>query len=175
MPDPKPSDFQLTLARREPGDDAIRKLEIENDHLRREKEMLQEEVDDLKVDLRDKEGELRTLRSGVVRLRGALKPFYDGLRMLWGEMDAVAEEDAPAAAPRQAKHADLWKDWQQKLGSDSAAGRAIDVLLKHGKMKREALKIHLKCGNTTLTDAIYKLNRADLIVKDGSFISLKEL
>lgn len=165
----------LQLAKHDPGDTEIRRLQVENDHLRRDKEMLQEEIDDLKVDLRDKESELRTVMSGVHRMRASLKPLYDSLRMLWGEMDVVAEEDAPAAAPSQSKHAHLWKDWQRKLGEGTAAGKAIEVLLMHGKMKREALKVHLKCGSSTLTDAIYKLNRADLIVKDGSYISLKEL
>ena len=95
--------------------------------------------------------------------------------MLWGEMDAMAEDTGEQPIAGAPKHAAVWKSWQDKFGNSSATARAIEVLLLHGKMKREALKIHLKCGNSTLTDTIYKLNKADLIVKDGSYLSLKQL
>lgn len=165
---------ELQLARLSPGDGEIRRLEIENDRLRREKGELQADYDRIRQELGDTKGELRVVLEGLGGVREILAPLYRSLRMLWGEMDTISPHDPPAGAARP-KHADLWKDWQRKLGEGTAAGKAIEVLLMHGKMKREALKVHLKCGNSTLTDAIYKLNRADLIVKDGSYISLKEL
>lgn len=107
---------------------------------------------------------------GIMRIREILSPLWIALQHLYGAID---QSGIAGASPSQQKHSDLWNDWKSKLGGREA--QAIDVLLKHGKMKKEALKIHLKCGNTSLYEVVAKLDRANLIDKDGAFVSLKEL
>lgn len=67
----------------------------------------------------------------------------------------------------------VWDSWKQKLGGKAA--EAIDVLVLHGEMNAEQLRIHLKCGKNYVYNVISSLHKASLINKNSGKISLKEL
>ena len=134
--------------------------------------------DGLRAKLAQLEGDLRTERTknagidrAVQNIRDALGPFYNGLKLLFGEIDAlgVGEVVAPASSRTSA----VWESWKQRLGDGPA--KVIDALLVHREMNTGQLAIATGCHRTTIPTYIYKLNKAGLINKSGGRFSLKEL
>jgi len=112
-------------------------------------------------------------------LRTQLGPLYRALQAVFGELDAagVTEDrrpepgDAPPAAP--AKNVAVWEAWKQRM--PPAVGKVIDALLLHGELNQVQIKVAARIGSSTVTDAVYKLNKAGLINKNGGRVSLKQL
>jgi hypothetical protein len=143
-------------------DDIIAALEQDNDRL-------QEQVSQLQSELRRSRED--TARS-VAGLRRELSPLYNALRRLFGEIDNLGVEDEPA--PRvQPKTSAIWESWKRKLGGKPA--EFIDILLEHGEMSAAQLKIAAHCGQRTVYDTIFKLNKAGLVNKNGGKFSLKQI
>ena len=112
-------------------------------------------------------------------LRHQLTPLYRALQGVFGELDAagVTENHHPepgtattAAAP---KNVAVWQAWKEKF--PPAVGKVIDALLLHGEMNHSQIKIAARLGSSTVTDCVYKLNKAGLINKNGGKVSLKQL
>lgn len=123
------------------------------------------------------EGDLRTERTknagidrAVQNIRDALGPFYNGMRLLFGEMDAIGVGESQTSSPKASA---VWESWKEKLGGK--AGGAIDALLLHGEMNAQQLRIHLKCGNEYVYKVITKLASANLIDRRDKKIRLKDL
>ena len=123
------------------------------------------------------EGDLRTERTknagidrAVQNIRDALGPFYNGMRLLFGEMDAIGVGESQTSSPKASA---VWESWKEKLGGK--AGGAIDALLLHGEMTAQQLRIHLKCGNEYVYKVITKLASANLIDRRDKKIRLKDL
>jgi ribosomal protein L29 len=139
----------------------ISQLQAENDRLN-------DELTRLRVEL------ARTQNEGahaISNLRRILAPLYQGLQQIFGEIDRVSlEADLPTTDVRKSAAWDLWK---QKLGGKQA--EFIQALLDHGEMTAVQLKITTRCGQQTVYDTIFKLNRLGLINKNGGKISLKQL
>ena len=123
------------------------------------------------------EGDLRTERTknagidrAVQNIRDALGPFYNGMRLLFGEMDAIGVGESQTSSPKASA---VWESWKEKLGGK--AGGAIDALLLHGEMNAQQLRIHLKCGNEYVYKVITKLASGNLIDRRDKKIRLKDL
>lgn len=137
-------------------------------------ESLQRELYNRNLQLNEAQEELRkerikiaTMEQGVSSLREILGPLYGGLKMVFGEIDAMG----PASSTP--KNTAVWEDWKRKLGGHTA--KAIDALLMHGQLNRTQIRIHLRCATGTVTNVVAALNKAGLINKSGDGISLKEL
>ena len=127
----------------------------------------------LREQLRQAREELATERTkgsgveeGVAQLRQALAPLKEGLDRIFGILPEV--HHSPAS-----KTSAVWEDWKRKL--PSGEGRAIDALLLHGKLKTDQIRIHVGCATRTATNIVSSLKSKGLVVKDGSYYSLKEL
>ena len=150
--------------------------------LRQQVESLQRELYKRNQQLNEVEEALRqerlksaALERGVSRLKQALSPVYDGLRMIFGEIDAMGVGDAGVAAtsgmdPRKAA---VWEDWKRKMPGIPA--RFIDALMLHGELTQTQLRLHAKCAQGSVAGVVSQLWKAGLINKNGGRISLKEL
>jgi hypothetical protein len=146
--------------------DRIKKLERQLEERNRQ---LEEAQDDLRAE-RSKNAQGA---AAVAELRRQLSPLYNGLRAVFGEMDAlgVAEGTSGHVEPRKAA---VWEAWKTKLPGIPA--KMIDALLVHGALNQTQLRIHAQCARSSVPNAVMALNRAGLINKSGDGkISLKEL
>jgi hypothetical protein len=139
--------------------------------LQRENDSLKTQIRELNIALTREQEQRMTIESGALSLRSALSPLYRALQHVFGDLDAMGIQGTQAAAAPQ--HKAVWENWKQKLGGLPA--RAIDALLLHGAMNRTQLRIQLGCANGSVTNVIVALNKAGLIDKNGSKVSLKEL
>lgn len=140
---------------------------------------LRNEIDTLKVELRDSQQSLREERmkaganaEGVRQLQGILQPLYRGLQQIFGEIEAM-NVGSSVAVPTDSRIAAIWSDWKQKFPGHPA--RAIDALMLHGSMTQSQLRIAVGCATGTISNVVSILNKAGLINKNGGKISLKEL
>lgn len=108
-----------------------------------------------------------SIEQGVQKLREVLGPLFNGLKLIYNEVDSMGFGDISAAS------SPVWDSWKQKLGGQTA--EAIDILSLHGEMNAEQLRIHLRCARTHVYNVISRLNKAGIINKNGGRISLKEL
>lgn len=148
--------------------DRIKKLERQLEERNRQ---LEEAQDDLRAE-RSKNAQGA---AAVAELRRQLSPLYNGLRAVFGEMDAlgVAEVAAQGGGVDPRKRA-VWDAWKQRM--PGIPSKMIDALLLHGALTQTQLRIHAQCARSSVPNAVMQLNRAGLINKDsGGRISLKEL
>ena len=139
--------------------------------LRRDNYMLGCQVEELREQLRQEKLKAVSVGRGVTQLREILSPMFNGLKMVFGEIDAMGVVDAPSAP--DSRVAAIWSDWKQKFPGHPS--RAIDALLLHGSMTQGQLRIAVGCATGTISNVVSILNRAGLINKNGGKISLKEL
>lgn len=143
------------------------------------------EADDRDEEIRRLTSELAATRAETQRARqesaravGALRkqlaPLYRALQAVFGEMDDVWIEDAPAsvAAGPDARTVAVWNSWKSRMGS---AAKIIDALLLHGEMNTQQLAIATGYHRTTIPAMVHKLNKAGLLNKSGGRFSLKQL
>lgn len=115
----------------------------------------------------------------LAMLRQQLSPLYRALQAVFGELDAAGVPDtAPSAAPGAGPSADarvsaVWQAWKGRLSP--ACGKVIDALLLHGELNSAQIKVAARLGTSTVSDSVYKLNKAGLINKNGGKFSLKQL
>lgn len=125
----------------------------------------------------------RDAARALAPLRQQLTPLYRALQTVFGELDAagVTEERAvdwgktPASSttdldPRVVA---AWNSWKSRLSP--ACGKVIDALMVHGTLNSAQIKVAAGLGSSTVSDSIYKLNKAGLIDKNGGRFSLKQL
>lgn len=130
------------------------------------------QLEDSERALREERQKNAALESGLANLRQVLGPLYGGLRLIFGEMDAmgVGSSSASSVDPRVQA---AWDNWKQKLGGTAA--RFIDALLLHGEMTQTQLRIAVGCAKGTVPGVVCNLNKAGLLNKNGGKISLKQL
>ena len=111
----------------------------------------------------------------LTRLRSMTLPFYQLLRAVHGEIDALGIEDAPQAANGSAAKTGnpKWDNWKQKMPGRPA--EMIDLLLLHENMSTKQLMAAMHCAKDTVYQAAYKLGQAGLVVNNGGRYSLKEI
>lgn len=124
--------------------------------------------------LRQERQKNAALEAGVTNLRQVLTPLYQGLRMIFGELDAMGVQGETASItgldPRKAA---VWEDWKRKMPGIPA--RFIDALMLHGELTQTQLRLHAKCAHGSVAGVVSQLWKAGLINKNGGRISLKEL
>ena len=121
-----------------------------------------------------------TTEAGARNLKETLAPLYRALQMVFGDLDAMGLTGGHAAAGTtaesdglsEAKRA-IWRSWQEKMPGRPA--QFIDLLLVHGAMTHQQLKIAARGGNTTVRDTLSRLTKAGLIEKNGGKVSLKKV
>ena len=154
-------------------DDAVESVEV--DRLKLEIRQLKRALSDAQVEAeRAREDANRALSA----LRRQLSPLYRALQAVFGELEAAGIEDAPGVAPGQpapavSRASAIWESWKQKMPGRPA--EFITILLEHGEMNVDQLKIAAKCGTNSVYDTIAKLNKAGLINKNGGKYSLKAI
>jgi hypothetical protein len=141
-----------------------------------------EQIAELRRQLADVQDALREERAknaqgaaAVTELRRQLSPLYNGLRAVFGEMEAIGMGEVAAQGggidPRKRA---VWDAWKQRM--PGIPSKIIDALLLHGALTQTQLRIHAQCARSSVPNAVMQLNRAGLINKDsGGRISLKEL
>ena len=140
----------------------------------------QQQIESLRQALAAAEEELRQERAknaqgaaAVAELRRVLSPLYNGLRIVFGQMEEMGmAEPADRHDPRKRA---VWEAWKAKM--PGIPTKIIDALLLHGALTQTQLRIHAQCARSSVPNAVMQLNRAGLINKsaDGRKISLKEL
>jgi hypothetical protein len=154
-----------------------------------------ENVSELYQRIEDLESELRTARQetlkakresedairAITALRAQLMPLHRALRAIFGEINLVVPEDQPVAPegtqPRSnapaAEGGDKWNYWKARFPGRPA--EVIDLLLVQGEMNLSQLASVLRCDRSNLSkQAIFKLNKAGLIIKNGNNFSLRK-
>lgn len=113
------------------------------------------------------------------RLRVVLKPFYQALGMVFGELDAagVVDEAPTSQASSGAKDARLdaiWDSWKKRLGPTCA--KIIEALLLQPDMTNRQIAVAIGTGRIqTIYESITKMNKVSLLTKSGDRYSLKKL
>lgn len=136
-------------------------------------EDLQQQVHDLKRDLRDTQGELSAAKRANVQAVAALKkelsPLYRALQSLFGELDKFDVESFDGRAG-----GDKWEAVKVRLAP--RLREAIDILLIQGTMRRTQLANALKMDYSNCTkNVIGVLIRQGWVVDSGGQLSLKQL
>lgn len=129
--------------------------------------------DRLDAELRTERRKNAAIEKGVAELRTILSPLYQALGMVFGQIEAMGVSGSGSTAASTPRNSAVWESWKQQLGGKT--GAAIDVLLLHGEMSAQQLRIHLKCGNEYVYKVITKLANANLINRREGKVSLKEL
>lgn len=111
----------------------------------------------------------REAGAAMANLRKLLKPWHSAIKQVYGELEIVAEDDAPINGSGSLK----WQSWKQKLPGRPA--EIIDLLLLHQEMNRNQLMAAMHCGKDVVRVTISRLNVAGLINKNGGKYSLKSL
>ena len=135
----------------------------------------QDEVSQLREELSDLRAEFEDFKSNYEQERSQLGAMLHGLRaVLNGAVEAPASYASPSASgPLDPSR---YAPWKQKFPGQTAA--AIDILVKYESgLTRKQLASFLKVepGSGTMSQIIFKLNKAELITKDGNVIRLKRL
>ena len=156
------SNLGLVIApRMDPREQEISRLRSENERLTRALADANQEIHESRV----LHG---TQAQAVQNIREILEPLFSGLKRVFAEMEHGGFETYS-----KPQNSAVWDSWKQKVSGTAA--KAIDVLMLHGTMNAEQLRIHLGCATRTCYNIIVELNRAKLINKQNGQISLKEL
>jgi hypothetical protein len=144
---------------------------LEIDRLERELKAAREEIASLRQALTDNINESADFHRGLNEFRDSVRPIFDGLCRVFGQLDRIPAVGVVEQASPKANAA--WESWKQKLGGQAA--KAIDALLLHGALTQVQLRIHVGCANGSTPGIVSQLWKAGLINKNGGKISLKEL
>jgi hypothetical protein len=131
-------------------------------------------IADLEAELVRERAKSRQVERGAQQLRSVLSPLYQALGAVFGEMDAAGMDDSSPVPTPGKSPSPVWESWKSRLGG--ASSRIIDILLMHGELNQEQIRIHIGTNRKqTIYDAIAKLNKAGIINKRDGKVSLKEL
>jgi cell division septum initiation protein DivIVA len=146
-----------------PEQERIRQLERENEDCRAE-------IDRLQLELKHAKS---SSVHAVSELRRQLEPLHNALKLLFGEIERVAPDDGSGRNSKASEANPIWEAWKQRVGQTPA--KVIDALLRHGELNTQQLAIATGLHRTTIPKAIYVLNKASLISKNGGRFSLKKI
>lgn len=149
--------------------------------LRQRVEELEEEAEQLRGDLERERSKSVVVKRAMTTLRGTLQPLYNGLRMVFGELDAagiasegtVGTESQSSSAPLDESR---YAPWKTKFPGKTA--EMIDALVRYeAGLTRKQLAGFVKIdpGSGSMSQCIFKLNKAGLIEKNGNLIRLRKL
>lgn len=150
----------------------------ELDRLRSELRGVRHELNDLRDENAQLNRRLSQTDAPIARLRETLRPIYELLQMVMGEIDAIDPDDVPSAAgasaTRPAASSPVWESWKQRM--PGAPAKIIDALLLHADASVEQLVVltHIS-RRTTIYEAIRRMSKAGIIDKNGGRFALKKL
>lgn len=152
-------------------DDVISKQKQRIAELEQENAAMRQDNDELR-------SRQKAIEQGCQDLRGILFPLRKAVNLVFGEFDQlgvgdrlVSPADSQGAMPDSKRQ--VWEQWKERYPGIPA--RIIDALLIHGELNTTQLSIVVKCHHTNVPKAIYKLNKAGLINKNGGKFSLKQI
>lgn len=161
---------QLEGIHEEPKSDEVVRLRREIAGLERELQDAKDEASKSKAASVDAIHAIRALRKN-------LEPFYLALKMIFGEISRVdadtTSSPAGSSAPTPNVSDPRWESWKSRVGE--RAREIIDLLLVHRAMNTSQLAAAMHRDKRTVGNAIYELNKASILVKNGNNFSLKEL
>jgi len=146
------------------------------EQLRSDNRRLAEELRLAKLELVKAKSDNESVLVGVQEIRNLLTPLYRGLRLTFGEMDAlplsntVPVNGTATVNPKRA----IWEKWIEKFG-DSLQAKMITTLLEHGSMSTEQLRVAMQCSGQSVINTYNRLLKHGLISRSGGKYSLKEL
>lgn len=142
---------------------------VDQDH--GEIEFLRSEVERLEGELRESRMDALKAKSDAERavrgIRKALAPFYQSLRALFGEMDAIAPEDTGTQSATDPR----WESWKKRMPGKPA--EFIDLLLIHGSMSVKQFMAAAHCGKDAVYATVSKLGQAGVTINNGGRYSLR--
>lgn len=135
-------------------------------------------VDDEVTTLREELNELRSefdeLKSAYQSDRDRLGNLLHGLRAVFGgNGESTPSQSSSSSGPLDPSR---YAPWKEKFRGQTAS--AIDILVKYEAgltRKQLASFLRVEPGSGTMSQIIFKLNKAELIVKDGNLLRLKRL
>ncbi len=134
---------------------------------------LREEIRDLREQLSETHRELAEMKrastAALGNLRKLLKPWYQALQMIYGELETV-DEDAAPSSPRTSA---VWEAWKSRLPGRPA--QIIDALLLHGELNTSQLGVAVGMSRSNVPAVMTRLKQAGIIQKNGDKFSLKKL
>lgn len=133
---------------------------------------LREQLRQTREELAQERSKGGQVERGAQALRTVLTPLYGALQHIFGETEAMGLPEAQPTAHAPKKNA-AWDSWKERLSGP--AGKMIDVLMIHGSLTADQLRIHLGFATRTCYNIIGELSRAKLIEKNSGKVSLKEL
>jgi phosphoribosylanthranilate isomerase len=152
-----------------PPDDAVR--------LRREIAGLEQELQKARDEAAVAKQSAADAVHAIRALRQQLEPLYKSLKMVFGEISRVeaARVDGPQRTvdSRDPNKQAVWDAWKSRLGGNAA--KLIDALLTHHSMTSTQLAIATGINPKNIAQVIYKVNKAQLLNKNGRDFSLKEI
>lgn len=151
-------------------DEVIEKLRSEN-------RRMSEELRLAKLALETVKSETGAVMEGVNELRNLLTPLYRGLRLTFGEMDALPTSTPTANGSHAVSNPKLaiWQKWIDKFGAASLNARFIMALLEHGQMTATQIRVVMQCATNSVFNTATRLKGLGLIEKSGGKYSLREL
>jgi hypothetical protein len=151
----------------------------EDGRLREELRRVTIERDGMRAEIIRLRQRVNQIEAPAAALRTTLDPLYTALRAVMGEIEVIDPPDSPAPVAQagggvaDSRVAEVWKSWKERLGP--MCGKVIDALLLHGEMNTTQLSIAAQIHRTNVPKAIFKMNQAGLINKNGGRFSLKQL
>jgi hypothetical protein len=130
-------------------------------------EVLREELNDLRAELDDLKNSYEQDRNKIGTILHALRSIFSG------NADSVSTSSPSGGAPLDASR---YEPWKQKFPGRTAS--AIDLLVKYEtglSRKQLASFLRVDSGSGSMSQVIFKLNKAGLISKEGNLIRLKKL
>jgi len=150
--------------------------------LRREKQLLEDQLRANRAALEDERAEREKLQRAIVVLRRQLSPLHHALRAVFGEIELVGiMEEVPFAAPGAAAPSSApadngrWSAIKQRLTKKQQ--ELIDVLLLQGRMNRMQLAKAIKSDYTFCRKSVVApLLAQGLLIEGGDgLLELKQL
>lgn len=142
-----------------------------------ELQLLRQRVEELEGELENSRDALeREKKKSIVAiramgtLRGILQPLYNGLKAIYGELDAAG---AQGMQPSDSQADGKWEIWKRKLPGKTA--EIIQALLDHGEMTVKQMMAATHTGQNTVYGITAKLGELKLLNKNGGKFSLREL
>jgi hypothetical protein len=138
--------------------------------LKREIAGLEQELEDAKAEAKSAKQAAADSVQAIRALRKALDPFHTAIGMIYGEISRLdAGEVDIEVNGRDVR----WEHIKQKFPGKPA--EIIELLLIHKNLSTGQLAAMAKADPRTITRAIFVLNKAQLLDKNGGKFSLKSL
>lgn len=146
---------------------------VDVDLLMRKVKRLEGERDDAIQALADEKKKTASMVRAIANLREILNPVHQGLRAIFGEIEAVGvNEVTPAAAAGGSAPSSYWDEMKKRW--PGKATDIISVLLLQKSLNATQLAHATRSGINTVYKAVEKMVNAGVVQKSGKIYSLIE-